>query len=532
MRQPQAGDRPRRRAGPQLKERPRGDDAPVDIGGVPGYIVDRGGPLVLGLTFRVGHADEELSTRGTTHLIEHLALHEASVAGDLTVNGQVEATQTTFLVRGGADEVVRFVDSVCGSLRRLPLHRLEAEARVLRVEGNSRQPSAYGALLANRFGASGYGLVAYPELGLHNPDAAVVQAWANKWFTRANAVIWATGPTPTLLEVDLPEGRRVPPPAPVPLPWTFPAWYVERASVVALSFVIPRDDAATLCCRLLDRRLHERLRMGQGQSYETGTYMDSWTTEQVHGMAFADTLPDHAGDVRDGLVAELGRLATIAPTVAELEVAIALFDKWWSAQEASAGIAASQASNGLIGHRVRSVGEALREMRSVTPNEVSSAARRMLDGALLQVPAGSGVPDRRFTPVPEGSLHVPAGTTYVRSSRLHDATGDHTLVVGAEGVCYVQSTDQRVAITASEVVAVQRWTDDARTIWGRDGLRVFVHPDEWKNGNAAIAAIDAWRLPRRAVDMGDAAGSAYLDEVERTIPAKPKRGVLGRRRPG
>ncbi len=47
----------------------------TEVCGIRTLIAPADGPLTAGLVFRVGCADEPLSRRGLTHLVEHLALH-------------------------------------------------------------------------------------------------------------------------------------------------------------------------------------------------------------------------------------------------------------------------------------------------------------------------------------------------------------------------------------------------------------------------------------------------------------------------
>ena len=52
------------------------------------------GPTRGGVTFRVGQADETLSTAGITHLVEHLALHKLGMT-DYHFNGATGPIQFT-----------------------------------------------------------------------------------------------------------------------------------------------------------------------------------------------------------------------------------------------------------------------------------------------------------------------------------------------------------------------------------------------------------------------------------------------------
>jgi hypothetical protein len=491
--------------------------------------MDRGGPLLLGLTFRVGWADEELHRHGLTHLVEHLALHDAATAR-LPVNGFVDATKTHFVLRGTTTEASQFIDSVCRSLRQLPLDRIETEARVLRTEGAGRSGSAYDALLANRFGAEGYGLAAYPELGLVEPRADEVQEWCNRWFTAENAVMWSTCDPPDDLALDLATGSRRPPPHPQPLPWSLPSWYRDQTRCVALSFLVDRTDAATLAARLLERRTHDRLRLSEGHSYQVTGALETWTPQHAHGVLVADALPEHADEVRSGLMAEVGKLATTLPKPHELDDLIADAARHWTDADAAGQLASNQASNELIGHRVRGVDAFLEELRAVSPEDTRSAASAFLDGALLQLPMSVDLPDRRFSIVPSGSVAVAQGREFTRSRRLGEESDRQTLVVGPAGVSLVHTDDLRLTVYWSDLVAMQRWSDEARTCWGRDGLRVFVHAGEWMDGSAAVALIDAAARGDLTIDMRQEAGSRYLDEASRQESQKSSSGLLRRLR--
>jgi hypothetical protein len=519
-----------RTAAPRRTNGKSAGPTPIDVGGIPCFIEDRGGPLLFGMTFRVGYADEAMTTRGLTHLVEHLSLFEASSAR-LPVNGSVAATETNLMVRGTPEEVTAFARSVCAALRSLPAARIEAESRVLRTEGASRPRWSLGGLLVTRFGTNGYGLATLPELGLVQPDPDTVQAWADRWFTADNVVLWATGPLPTDLEVDLRSGTRVAPPTPAPLSWKLPAWYTDSPSVVGLSFLIPRSDAGTMAARLLERRAHDRLRLEQGNSYDVSVWIDHWTSEHAHGIVAADTLADHAGAVRDGLLAELGLLATNPPSAEELVEQIALAERGWRDHDAAAGIASAQASNLLTGSRVRSVEQAVADLRTVTPDQITSAARGIIDSALFQVPnAAPAMPDRRFSTIPPGSPREVVGTSFPRARVLDDRSGRDQLVVGDAGVSFVISPTERITVLVSEATAVQRWSDGAQTWWAADGLCVFVHPEEWKGGEDALRRLTAMAPADRVVDMHQEAGSAYLDEINRRAAASPARKGLARLR--
>ncbi|MGZ8629505.1 MAG: hypothetical protein ACXWZF_00855 [Actinomycetota bacterium] len=80
----------------------------AEVDGVPVWFTDVPGPCMGGLIFRVGRADEALSTHGISHTVEHLALRPlASAHHDMT--GQVGALLTRFSGAGAQERVEWFM---------------------------------------------------------------------------------------------------------------------------------------------------------------------------------------------------------------------------------------------------------------------------------------------------------------------------------------------------------------------------------------------------------------------------------------
>ncbi len=156
-------------------------------GDVPVFWSESGDEMTAGLVFRVGRADESLARGGITHLIEHLALYQLGASGRTHYNGQVDAVTTTFVTRGGPEEVTGFFKAVCAGLRDLPAERIGAERQVLRTEADQRRPAIGDPLLIARYGADTYGLAAYPEFGIGMLQADELRAWTERYFTRGNA---------------------------------------------------------------------------------------------------------------------------------------------------------------------------------------------------------------------------------------------------------------------------------------------------------------------------------------------------------
>ncbi|TVT53915.1 insulinase family protein [Amycolatopsis rhizosphaerae] len=263
----------------------------IEIDGVQAVFVKRSGPTRAGLQFRVGRADERLSTSGITHMVEHLALHRFGLT-EYHSNGLTSAVATQFFATGSDSEISTFLHGVCTGLADLPLDRLETERAILRTEGAARASGALDRLARIRYGAQGYGLTGYPEYGVGRISAEDVRSWAESWFTRQNAVLWIAGErVPAELDLPLPEGARRP--APEPRPVVASAGYIESGTGrVFVESVIRRGMAGRLLALLLERELFRSLRQEGGYSYTATASYSVWGRDSATLTALADALPE------------------------------------------------------------------------------------------------------------------------------------------------------------------------------------------------------------------------------------------------
>src|SRR5262249_54433109 len=123
----------------------------TEVDGVPTYWADLPGKLTATLMFRVGCADERLTSRGATHMIEHLAMppHQRRL---YECNATVAETRTLFWATGTEDEVTTFMAERTAQLSSLPLDRVDTERGILRAEEEGRRASPYYILLIEYFG--------------------------------------------------------------------------------------------------------------------------------------------------------------------------------------------------------------------------------------------------------------------------------------------------------------------------------------------------------------------------------------------
>ncbi|MFE3327753.1 M16 family metallopeptidase [Streptomyces sp. NPDC059176] len=453
-----------------------------------------GGQVAAGLFFRVGSADETLSTTGVTHLVEHLALHRHGLS-DLHYNGATTADYTHFHVEGTVPEVVEYLNGVCAALRDLPMERLETEKEILRTEASGRSQGPVGQLPLWRYGARGYGLLSYAELGLPRLDAATVTEWARTRFTRENAVLWVTsGTLPEGLDLRLPSGPRHPAPTVTSaLPQT-PAYFRGDDGVVALSAVVRRSSAASLFAEVLGRGLFLDLRQKGGYSYRAHADYAPRDAEHATVTAVADALPEKQDAVVGGFVDVLARLRLGRIDGADLEAARNTLLTSFDTPDLDAAKLPSYALNLLTGHRNQSVAEAVAELNAVTVEDLRAVAREVWDSALMQVPE-RGLDWAGFAAAPAHSADVVSGRAY---RCLDDDSVE--LVVAADGVS-LKGPSARVTVRFAECAAMLVYPDGARRLTGNDGFSLMIEPTLYKLDQAALATVDAGVAPAAVVGM-------------------------------
>ncbi|WP_234310313.1 MULTISPECIES: M16 family metallopeptidase [unclassified Streptomyces] len=497
-------------------------DGPVttEVDGIPTLLAPTsgGGPVVAGLFFRVGAADETLATAGLTHLVEHLALHRHGVS-DLHYNGSTAATHTHFVVSGTAEEVVAYLNGVCASLRDLPVERLATEREILRTEQAGRGRGPNHQLPLWRYGARGYGLASYPEYGTLHLTADAVRAWASTWFTRDNAVLWIASDTvPAGLDLTLPAGRRQPLPEPTSALPVTPAYLTGGSGGVVLDGIVRRSTAAVLFAEVLSRALFTDLRQKGGYSYTADCGYQPRDRDHATLTAFADALPQKQDAVVGGFIDVLARLRAGTIDQAELDSARAKTLKQYEGPDTGAAALPSYALNLLTGHPNLTPDEHRAELDAVTVEDLREVAGELYDSALIQVP-GRSVDWAGFTAAPQWSAPVtdPAGT--VHRSRASDAV---SLAVGPEAVTLVTPGGQ-ITVRYDACAAMRVFPDGARHLIGFDAFVVEVEPTLYaKLTPVRMAVIDAAVPAAAVVPMPE------RDPDEIPQPAARRGGLKGR----
>lgn len=476
-------------------------------GDVPVFWTESGDEMTAGLVFRVGRADESLARGGITHLIEHLALYSLGASGSTHYNGQVDAVTTTFVTRGGPEEVTGFFKAVCAGLRELPVERLETERQVLRTEADQRRPAIAEPLLIARYGADTYGLPAYPEFGIGMLQPDELRSWTRRYFTRGNAAMWiAGGPPPGGLHLDLPDGPAMPPPTPARTESRTPGWVNAPVPGLGWSGLVQRSREAQVYASILDRRLRQELRHNQGLAYSPAVSYIARDQDLAHVVAATDGLPDVHAALVQAFVGELERLAATAVTDDELHTTLEKMRANMGTSRGAAQRAASAAHYTIMGKPVATVASWREGLAAVSAAEVQRVAEEAFGSSLFVLP-----PKRE--PHRLGFTHLGGSDgTAVAGRRIRSADyplDQARLVIGEEGVSLVQGKAVDT-VRYARCAALLTWPDGGRLLIGRDAVSVSIEPT-------------LWRLKDHAAHLGEKVGA----ERSVAMPYRPSERVPG-----
>lgn len=459
-----------------------------DVAGIPVLHTPRPGPVRAGLVFRVGQADETLPQRGITHMVEHLALHRQGI-GDTHHNGATADVLTHFLVRGSAAEVVAHLNSVCASLTELPLRRLETEKEILRTEAARRSGGPVQDMPLWRYGATGHGVTPYPEWGVDGLTGEQVQAWAARWFTRQNAVLWITAETlPEGLELKLPDGVRQPLPAVASALPVTPAYFAAGEGGVAVDAVVRRGSPAYLFRALLGRELFQALRQDGGYSYTAQAEYQVRDAEFVRIVGYADALPEKQDAVLGGFVDVLAKLRRGRIAQADLDSVRQQALNQLDEPHYEASMLPSRAADLLFGRTSKDAEQLRAEYAAVTVADLHAVAEQVAANALLLVPHGHSADWAGFTAAPVASAGRVLGTAFPRRDGV-----PNSVVLGEEGVSIVSATDQ-ITVRWADCVAVAAYQDGGRHLIGWDAMTVRLEPTLFRIPAQVLAELDA-RIP-------------------------------------
>ena len=467
----------------------------AEIAGVPAFVVPDGPRVpVVGLTFRVGRADETAATSGLSHLVEHLAL-PATTATPFDFNGTVDTLFTSLFASGDLDDLRDFIATTSELLRNLPEERFETERRILVAEESTRSTGGARQALALRFGPVGHGLPGYFEYGLRRAEWPEVAGWASERFTAASAAFWLSGATieDLDLELELPGGgSREEPPLPRELDdLSTPAVYAAGSSVgVCLSLLADRRAATRIALETYADALRERLRYELALSYSIEHDLHALTADVSHLCVTADVADEHIATWLEEATTILEQLAGDGPTDEVLARTLARYRRYDRDEPAATGWAAMCAEWELVGRPVPTHVDHAAEYDAVTTEAVAQALEGMRTSLLVLGPDGTPVPTS-FAEYPvfssarlHGRRHRPAS----RRDRLRRHLRDVELISSQDGVASVSEAGWVTAPYERTVLCIRG--EDQRTVLTDDGFFLPVFASAWTHGAELVDEID------------------------------------------
>ena len=480
-----------------------GDVQRTDVDGVPTFWIDRPGPLMATLSFRVGQADETLPTRGISHLVEHLGLFQLSHAS-CQFNGATEDSFTSFYATGTPEEVTDFLTRVATALASLPLERMDMEKQVIKTEDASRGASFIAEMLQRRFGPAGHGLLACEEFGMRSLPPQAVAVWAAENFSRQNAVLAITSPPPAGLRLPLVDGvGRRPLPAVAPVPQEYPTITVHHHQILGASFLAARSTALTSLMRIIQRRAMDHLRTELGVSYSITADYRRLDHHQAHLTVTADTLPEVSTQAMDGLLHVLLSLARTGPTGEELDRDFEEAQKAFAQEDALLGDLIRAARYELVGEEPQSRARLLREQREVTPDLHAELLDNALESSFWLVPAGTSGPTWRFRDYVASSPYAVLQSKVLQPLPGTDVPPGATLLVSREGVTYSMGQDRQITVLFRACAGALIWNNGDRMLYGDDGFILLIEPRKWDGGQHLLQMVDHELPAHVRIPMGD-----------------------------
>ncbi len=489
----------------------------TEVDGVTTIWTESQGPLTAGLLFRTGRVDETLATSGYAHLIEHMALSTLPDAGGRH-NGFVGGAVTGFTTIGRPEEVSAYLLSICRALKALPDDRLEAEKQVLEAEASARPYDVSTSLLVWRYGAAGYGLLGLPELGSRSARSEQLHAVVAQRFTSGNAVLWLSGPPPSELRLELPDGPRQQQPPLVPLLPELPCWFLDdHCGGVAVGATVPRSATSSVFHVLASVRLRARLRTKQAVSYAPLVSYDPLDADTAHLMFAADSDRDRRAELTETFAKTFERLSEV--DAEEVESARQqLVDGWTGSlapppQELAVHEAQRAAMDWIHGRDYEAIEEIAAQAAEVTTLDVEEFGSALQKDALFALPSearlrpsmGRQAPQSNGPPVHGRSL--PSVDAPVRRERL---------VYGPEGASVIMPDGSHCTVRHADLAAAVAHDDGFVLLIGSDAATISVEPTLWRGGQQACREILESVPPGLLFDRGPRAAE-WIPRPETTI---------------
>lgn len=460
----------------------------VEISGVPVFWAPVPGQSRVSLTFGVGRAHEPLARSGACHLVHHLAL-SALQPPDCLPGGLVDATSTTFSAQGTPAQTADFLRRITATLADLPIERVPAERDVLRAQPVWRRNEAETYVVASRFGLSGFGVLAYDEIGLNCLDEEYVRRWCRTHFCAGNAAIWMTGPPPAGLSLSLPHGPPTGWPAQPSYPFDTPATYHAAAKGgVAFSGLVEARPAVPSLVWIARTRITDALQQCAELSFEPDHDFYRIDSETALAWLSVGCAPRRALEVAGVMRSVLEGLATDGITAADFERYRGAHERYLAQPDSMIRLLEMIARQSLgVGQVWDGTDPMCEGIHGIDLRESATLMQQALDTAIWVAPDEFGADLHDYSPWaddPVEGVHLqPIVSDWNDDPPLE-------LIVGDGGITLIGTDHTWRTVRFARCAAVQRWDDGRVLMVGDNGLRLAFVPWAWERGYTAVMAIE------------------------------------------
>jgi hypothetical protein len=133
--------------------------------------------------------------------------------------------------------------------------------------------------------------------------------------------------------------------------------------------------------------------------------------------------------------------------------------------------------------------ELVRELDALDSSEIRRRMLAALESALLRLPPTCPPPHTRFHQYPAWSRGAVEGRSFRTAAARFPWSKGPRLVVGDSGASLVIGNDRAITVEFGTCAVAVLYPGEVLEMYGRDGFRIRVEPEQWREGGRAVASL-------------------------------------------